>query len=132
MVLALAPAARATLQSDYLEIYLKLNDSERLERNGDFRGALEGFEDCYAKLHKIHVNNPDWESVLVTSRMEDCRAKITELQPKVANSDETAPAVPSPAPAPTAAGLGDDAAALKSRLQEVPPRAPASWPRSSR
>jgi Flp pilus assembly protein TadD len=123
MVLALAPVARATLQSDYLEIYLKLNDSERLERNGDFRGALEGFEDCYAKLHKIHTNNPDWESVLVTSRMEDCRAKITELQPKVEESVQSTPPAaltPSAGPAPVAAPVGlDDAAALKSRLQEV-------------
>jgi Tfp pilus assembly protein PilF len=123
MVLTLARAARATLQSYYLEIYLKLNDSERLERNGDFRGALEGFEDCYAKLHKIHVTNPDWESVLVTSRMEDCRAKIVELQPKVEESVEgTPPAAATPGPetepATPAAGL-DDTAALKSRLQEV-------------
>ena len=123
MVLALAPAARATLQSDYLEIYLKLNDSERLERNGDFRGALEGFEDCYAKLHKIHATNPGWESVLVTSRMEDCRAKIVELQPKVEESVESTPPAavapgPEAAPATVPAGL-DDTAALKSRLQEV-------------
>ena len=41
VVLALTlSAAHATLQQDYLDIYLKLNDSERLERNGDFRGAL--------------------------------------------------------------------------------------------
>jgi tetratricopeptide (TPR) repeat protein len=118
------PPARATLQQDYLEIYLKLNDSERLERNGDFKGALEGFQDCYAKLHKIHVSNPDWERVLVNSRMDDCRAKINELEPKVDYSAPTPPASPesvivqpvTPGTAPTS--LGDDAT-LKARLSEV-------------
>jgi tetratricopeptide (TPR) repeat protein len=123
LALTLSPAF-ATLQQDYLDIYLKLNDSERLERNGDFRGALEGFEDCYAKLHKIHTNNPDWETVLVTSRMEDCRAKIAELEPKV---DQSAPPVvpvnptaPGPgAPIPSTGVAPGDEAPLRARLQEV-------------
>ena len=90
--------ARPPLQSEYLDIYLKLNDSERLERTGDFRGALEGFEDCYAKLHHIHATDPDWEPVLVTSRMEDCRAKIAELEPKVEASAPSSRPRPCPTP----------------------------------
>ena len=114
--LALSSARAATLQSEYLDIYLKLNDSERLEHTGDFRGALEGFEDCYAKLHRIHATNPGWEPVLVTSRMEDCRAKIAELEPKV----EASPTAPTPAPAPgvTPPKTGD-LATMQARLQEV-------------
>jgi Flp pilus assembly protein TadD len=131
LVLALAPTAvhADTLQQQYLNIYLKLNDSERLERNGDFRGALEGFEDCYAKLHKIHNDYPDWESVLVTSRMEDCRAKIAELEPKVDEGTPAAvppstenPGVPNPAaptPAPEPSTSTGDVAPLRARLQEV-------------
>jgi Flp pilus assembly protein TadD len=121
LALTLAPA-RATLQQDYLDIYLKLNDSDRLERNGDFRGALEGFEDCYAKLHKIHTNNPDWETVLVTSRMEDCRAKIAELEPKVDEGAPVAPAVNPATPGPNVPATGtnpEDEAPLRARLQEV-------------
>jgi tetratricopeptide (TPR) repeat protein len=131
LALPLIPA-RATLQQDYLEIYLKLNDAERLERNGDFKGALEGFQDCYAKLHKIHVSNPDWERVLVNSRMDDCRAKINELEPKV----DYAPAAPvtpeavpitpvtpgtgtTPGPGTTTPATLGDEATLKTRLQEV-------------
>jgi Flp pilus assembly protein TadD len=115
--------ARATLQQDYLEIYLKLNDSERLERNGDFKGALEGFQDCYQKLHKIHVHDPDWETVLVSSRMEDCRAKINELQPKVDTEVPTPPVAPeasviNPVPAGGPASVGDEAT-LRARLADV-------------
>jgi Flp pilus assembly protein TadD len=117
--LALSPACAATLQSEYLDIYLKLNDSERLEHTGDFRGALEGFEDCYTKLHRIHVNDPDWEPVLVTSRMEDCRAKIAELEPKV----EATPIPPinpeiNTGPEVTAPKTGD-MAAMQERLLEL-------------
>ncbi len=121
--LALVPVHGAEpLQGQYLQIYLKLNDSERLETSGDFRGALEGFEDCYNRLRKIHDNNPDWEHVLVTSRMDDCRAKIAELEPKVdAAAAGEAPAVISPAPETTTPSPGsiDDTAALKTRLQDV-------------
>jgi len=117
--LALAPVRGATLQQDYLNIYLKLNDSERLERSGDFRGALEGFEDCYNQLHKIHEDNPDWERVLVTSRMEDCRAKIDELEPKVDQSPATGPAPETVTGEPVVPATLDDTATLKARLQDV-------------
>jgi Flp pilus assembly protein TadD len=116
--LALSPA-RASLQGDYLNIYLKLNDSERLEHNGDYRGALEGFEDCYAKLRRIHVNDPDWEPVLVTSRMGDCFAKIKELEPKVA-ALPVPPINPEPSVSPEApAPKTGDMAAMQERLLEL-------------
>ncbi len=115
----LATVHGATLQQDYLDIYLKLNDSERLERSGDFRGALEGFEDCYNRLHKIHQQNPDWERVLVTSRMDDCRAKIAELEPKVDQGVPLAPVTPDNGGAPVTTTSLEDTATLKARLQDV-------------
>lgn len=86
----LAAPAHATLQSDYLEIYVKLNDSVQLENKGDLAGALAGFEDCYTRLRKIHVENPDWENVLVVGRMGDCRTKIIEIQSKLAATQRKA------------------------------------------
>src|SRR5271156_6758311 len=86
--------AHATLQQDYLEIYLKINDAEHLEKQGDYRGALAYFKDCYAKLAKIHESDPNWESALVTHRLDDCKAKILELQPKA----DAQPPEPSPTP----------------------------------
>jgi Flp pilus assembly protein TadD/cob(I)alamin adenosyltransferase len=123
--LALAPARAATLQSEYLDIYLKLNDSERLEHTGDFRGALEGFEDCYAKLRHIHMTDPDWEPVLVTSRIEDCRAKIAELEPKVLASPGLGAPTPEANPEPGTTEPGTtvprtgELATMQARLQEV-------------
>ena len=56
-ILAIAlPLARAEVpfQQQYLDIYLKINDAQHLEKQGDYRGALNDFTDCYVKLAKIH------------------------------------------------------------------------------
>ena len=42
-------AAEGSLQTQYLNIYLKINDAEHLEKSGDFRGALADFKDCSQK-----------------------------------------------------------------------------------
>jgi Flp pilus assembly protein TadD len=78
------PLARAdeTLQQKYLNIYLKINEAEQMERHGDFRGALADFKECYEGLAKINKSDPNWETALVLHRMADCKAKILELQPK--------------------------------------------------
>jgi len=79
-----APLARAdeTLQQKYLNVYLKINEAEQMERHGDYRGALADFKDCYEGLAKINKSDPNWETALVLHRMADCKAKILELQPK--------------------------------------------------
>ena len=58
-----------TLPQRYLAIYLKIDEAEHLEAKEDFRGALEEFEDCYAKLEQIHESDPRWESALVGHRL---------------------------------------------------------------
>jgi tetratricopeptide (TPR) repeat protein len=122
-VLGVLPAS-ATLQQDYLNIYLKINDAEHLEKQGDFRGALEDFKDCYQKLAKIHQSNPEWESALVLHRMDDCKAKILDLQPK-ADAQQSVVAVP-PVGTPgidngagVTPGDSDQVAALRQQLQAV-------------
>src|SRR5450631_575649 len=83
-----------TLQQRYLDIYLKINDAEHLEKQGDYKGALEDFKDCYTKLAKINKSDPNWETALVVHRMQDCQAKITELQPKADAQMATSPPPP--------------------------------------
>ena len=76
-----APLARAdeTLQQKYLNIYLKINEAEQMERHADYRGALADFKECYDGLAKINKSDPNWETALVLHRMADCKAKILEL-----------------------------------------------------
>jgi tetratricopeptide (TPR) repeat protein len=132
--------ARATLQGDYLSIYLEINDAEHLVKQADYRGALDDFRDCYAKLSKIHESDPDWETALVVHRMADCKEKILELEPLAAQPvpappapvatapstptpGETAPAPPpnysTPAPTETSGGNTDEVNSLKQELQAV-------------
>src|SRR5271168_4228725 len=82
--------ADQTLQQRYLDIYLKINDAEHLESQGDYRGALDDFKDCYQKLSKIHDDDPSWETALVVHRMEDCQVKIQTLEPKAAEQQAAA------------------------------------------
>ncbi len=96
-----AAVAHATpLQSEYLDIYIKMNEAEKLEIAGDDRDALAGFEDCYTRLARIHSNNPNWENALVTSRLADCRAAITTLEAKLAPPAHKPAPVASASPAP--------------------------------
>ena len=61
-----APLARAeeTLQQKYLNIYLKINEAEQMERHGDYRGALADFKDCYDGLAKINKWAGDYGQLL--------------------------------------------------------------------
>jgi tetratricopeptide (TPR) repeat protein len=118
--------AEQTLQQRYLDIFLKINDAEHLVQQGDYRGALDDFQDCYNKLAKIHDSDPNWETALVVHRMDDCQRMILELQPKAAAQEETAPPAPAPPPnpdynsnPPAQPEAGDDVAALKLQLQAV-------------
>ena len=107
-------------QAEYLKIYLKINDADQLERNGDYRGALAYFKDCYARLQKIHNSDPSWESALVIHRMDDCQAKILYLESEVSKmppaptvSEENAGA-PAPTGPPNA-----EVDELRQRLNDV-------------
>ncbi len=122
-----------TNQQEYLNIYLKIADADHLEKQGDFRGALEDYKDSYARLAKIHRRDPEWESALVLHRMDDCKAKILSLEPKAEAQPPPNPPPPPPtlniAPSPSPetnqgsavspANVPDDVDALKKRLQQV-------------
>jgi hypothetical protein len=90
--------AEQTLQQRYLDIYVKIDDARRLQKQNDFIGALGDYKDCYTRLKKIHESDPNWETALVVYQSANCQAKIQELQPK-ADVQSAAAATPS-APAP--------------------------------
>jgi len=85
-----------TLQQQYLDLYIKLHDAEILEKNGDFPGALKGFQACYDGLSAIHHSDPDWETALVGHRMDDCRVAIQEMQKKVPAQSQSPDVAPPP------------------------------------
>jgi tetratricopeptide (TPR) repeat protein len=114
-------------QAEYLKIYLKINDADQLERKGDFRGALADFKDCYARLQRIHNDDPSWESALVIHRMDDCRAKILYLEEQVSQMPAETPETTAPdttltgggAPAAPAPAGSDEEEKLRAQLSQV-------------
>jgi hypothetical protein len=102
------------LNEQYLHVYLKLNDAEGLQKQHDYRGALTLFEDCYTKFVKIYQEHAaDWEPALLLKRIQDCRARIEELQRLIAAS---LPPGETPAPADNFAFV------------DFAPDAPATYP----
>ena len=126
LLVALLSPVRAednTLQYQYLKIYLKINDADQLEKQGDFQGALADFKDCYTKLQKIHNSDPSWESALVIQRMNDCRSKIVDLSNRPLEQ-QTTPTVATEDTAPsggsfTSSGPSAEVATLKQKLMQV-------------
>jgi hypothetical protein len=94
LTMPLRAAEGPSLPERYAEIYLGINTAEQSERHGDYKGAVDGFKDCYVKLAEIRKSNPDWETALVLHRLADLKAKILELQPK---ADAAAPVAAAPA-----------------------------------
>jgi len=122
-----APVRATTLQSEYLAIYIKLNDSAQLEVKGDLAGALAGFEDCYTRLNKIHTIDPNWENALVIARLGDCRARIIEVEAKVA---ALAPKTPPSASVMQVSGIPDLSTDRLTALQQAvktSPNDPAAY-----
>jgi tetratricopeptide (TPR) repeat protein len=114
----------ATLQDDYLKIYLKINEADQFERQGDFRAALNDFTDCYQRLARIHESDPNWESALVVQRMRDCKREIDVLTDKAAAQPVATPAVPAvetpPAPVtPSPDDNSNDVTVLRQRLSQI-------------
>jgi len=72
--------AEETLPQQFLAIYVKMHDSENLEKKQDFIGALKGFQECYDEFAAIHQSDPDWETALIIHRMGDCNVTIQRLQ----------------------------------------------------
>jgi tetratricopeptide (TPR) repeat protein len=124
--LQLARGEDTTLQYQYLKIYLKINDADQLQKQGNYQGALIDFKDCYTRLQHIHNVDPSWESALVIQRMNDCRVRIVDLTNMLA-TQQIAPPAPTangttPAEPETAASSGPPSAeveALKERLTTV-------------
>lgn len=73
--------AAASLQQNYLGVYLEINDAQGREAQKDYLGALVRYQVAEAVLAKIEVLDPQWETALVSRRLQDCRKKVAALRP---------------------------------------------------
>lgn len=87
--------AAASPQDDYLQIYVMINEGDKLNTAGQNSQAREKYETALTRLEKLKNENPEWEPTIVKYRIKYLNDKLAALK----TAKETAP----PAPAPAAA-----------------------------
>ena len=93
--------AAASPQDDYLQIYVMINEGDKLSQGGQNSQAREKYETALTRLEKLKNENPEWEPTIVKYRIKYLNDKLANL--KTAKESATPPpAAPVAAPAPTA------------------------------
>ena len=108
-ILALLPTApmvhaAASPQDDYLQIYVMINEGDKLSQGGQNSQAREKYESALARLEKLKNENPEWEPTIVKYRIKYLTDKLSNLKnapaPAAPSSPASAPAEKSPLPPP--------------------------------
>ncbi len=130
---ALTPVSvHADPQQDFLQIYLLIQEGEKLEADGQAASARARYEDALKRLQQLPEG---WEDGIVKYRIKYCREKVAKLKDaKDSNPGATATtssavppessnAAPIPAPAPPSTDeinkLNAEISALKIELNDT-------------
>ena len=139
--------AAASPQDDYLQIYVMINEGDKLMQGGQNSQAREKYETALGRLEKLKNENPEWEPTIVKYRIKYLSDKLTGLKsardtapapsPAVATEKPAAPPPPAPAPvekplpartetpapppapAPAPVVASDDPSALRQRIIQL-------------
>jgi len=88
--------AAASPQDDYLQIYVMINEADKLSTGGQNSQAREKYETALSRLEKLKNENPEWEPTIVKYRIKYLNDKLANLK---SAKDAAPPATPAPAPA---------------------------------
>ena len=106
----------ASPQDDYLQIYVMINEGDKLDNSGQKSQAREKYENALNKLEKLKNENPEWEPTIVKYRIKYLNDKLSNLKaakdaapapaekpaaPAAENPATTPPPAPAPAPTPS-------------------------------
>jgi len=83
---------------DYLQIYVMINEGDKLDNSGQKSQAREKYETALNKLDKLKNENPEWEPTIVKYRIKYLNDKLSNLK----SAKDASPA-PSEKPAATTA-----------------------------
>ncbi|NDA26497.1 MAG: hypothetical protein EBZ05_06630, partial [Verrucomicrobia bacterium] len=61
--------AAASPQDDYLQIYVMINEGDKLGQSGQASQAREKYETALSRLEKLKNENPEWEPTIVKYRI---------------------------------------------------------------
>ncbi len=144
--LAVRLEAAASPQDDYLQIYVMINEGDKLSQGGQNSQAREKYETALTRLEKLKNENPEWEPTIVKYRIKYLNDKLAGLKsakdsspppsapsapapvaaekpappPAPTRSETPAPAkVETPAPAPAPVAASDDPSALRQRIIQL-------------
>ena len=100
LLLLTAPTSRpaASPQDDYLQIYVMINEGDKLDNTGQKSQAREKYETALNKLDKLKNENPEWEPTIVKYRIKYLNDKLANLK-----SAKDATPAPTEKPAPPVA-----------------------------
>ena len=121
LLLLAAPSSypAASPQDDYLQIYVMINEGDKLDNSGQKSQAREKYENALNKLDKLKNENPEWEPTIVKYRIKYLNDKLSNLKSakdasptpvekpatpaaeKPATTTPPAPSAPAPAPTPS-------------------------------
>jgi len=88
----------ASPQDDYLQIYVMIQEGDKLTQGGQNSQGREKYETAIQRLEKLKNENPEWEPTIVKYRIKYLTEKLESLK----SAKDSAPASkPTPAPAPT-------------------------------
>lgn len=118
----------ASPQDDYLQIYVMIQEGDKLTQGGQNSQGREKYETAMQRLEKLKNENPEWEPTIVKYRIKYLTEKLESLK----SAKDSAPAPkPTPAAAPSTAPPATTEKSTPSLPKpEVPPSAPASSPSS--
>ena len=132
-VACLIPAishSAASPQDDYLQIYVLINEGDKLTQSGQNSQGREKYETALTRLDKLKNENPEWEPTIVKYRIKYLNGKLDSLK----SAKDTSPS-PKPAPSsPPATPSSSDSTASpeeKTPATQSKSEAPASLPNST-
>lgn len=73
-------------QEQFLQIYLLIQEAEKLDGANQKASARERYQVSFERLQKLNTNFPEWEPTIVKYRLRYCKDKIENLKDAV-NSD---------------------------------------------
>ena len=88
----------ASPQDDYLQIYVMIQEGDKLTQGGQNSQGREKYETAIQRLEKLKNENPEWEPTIVKYRIKYLTEKLESLK----SAKDSAPAAKTtPTPTPT-------------------------------
>ena len=121
----------ASPQDDYLQIYVMIQEGDKLTQGGQNSQGREKYETAIQRLEKLKNENPEWEPTIVKYRIKYLNEKLDSL--KSAKDSSPAPkSSPAPAtltPVPAEKPASTDKSTPSEPKSEIPAApAPSSTP----